>query len=193
MKLAALFLAFLVLGSASHGLAQDLETRRDSALALLLATDEFSSPFVDAAGVPSYQAMAFGILFHSEERELLFRQLIAEAKPAGQLYGLTGLRLVSRRDYRAVASPFLEDSRDVQTHRGCRVAIEPVAGVAKEIDSGYWPRAFRKFMKWAYRVLGPQEQWPVANGERSNNALKLTVHSVTVLTNARSAPDHPAA
>ncbi len=77
--------------------------------------------------------------------------LLANASPAGKLYGLLGLRIRDRAAYERALEKCRSTDATVETARGCMLSREPFRDLVKEIERGQydtflereWPKEAR--------------------------------------------------
>ena len=91
---------------------------------------------VGYAGTPSNQEIAFRRLLLRPEPVSHCRKLVTEATPAGQLYGLLGLRLLERQAFQTALPSYKNSRTDIQTMRGCIVIHTTVGRLARQIQKG---------------------------------------------------------
>ncbi len=108
------------------------------AFAILQAAPTFSSAAVGEAGITPSEVLAWRTLLWSADAGTRFKDLLATGSPAGQLYALTGLRVIDPAFYRQAVTRVGRLGGTVQTVRGCIVMNERVADLVREIDEGRW-------------------------------------------------------
>ncbi len=113
----------------------DLGTR-DGALAVLRDVDSFAGPTVGDGGGASPHATAFRTVLNEPDAAALFAELVEDARPAGQLYGLAGLQLTEPSTYKRALPRYLVRTDSITTAAGCIISNGTVGDVAKEIASG---------------------------------------------------------
>jgi len=119
------------------GLAPEIQ----KAYQLLRAPGAFSGPTVGVAATTPDTVKALRVILKDPAAENIFKQLLAEATPAGQLYALAGLYVINPEFARRVAKPYESNQTMVQTQFGCVNAEMPISKVTKQILEGGLPRA----------------------------------------------------
>jgi len=108
---------------------------------LLRTTAVFSDAAVGAAGTTPDTVKALRLILNDPAAESIFKQLLAEATPAGQLYALAGLYVINPEFARLAAKPYESSQEMVQTQFGCINAEMPISEVTMQILDGTLPRA----------------------------------------------------
>ncbi len=98
--------------------------------------ERFTVGGVGFAGIPSRQETAFRQLLELPEPVVRCQKLLTEATPAGQLYGLLGLRLLDQEAFRAALPRYKNAKTDIPTMRGCIVMDITAAALATQIEKG---------------------------------------------------------
>ena len=109
---------------------------RDGALTVLSHIDSFAGPTIGVGGDASPHAIAFRTVLAEPDASDLFSDLIDRGEPAGQLYGLAGLKLTAPAAYERELPRFLVNSEWIETAEGCVVSDGTVGDVAREIAEG---------------------------------------------------------
>jgi hypothetical protein len=115
---------------------------REEAQRLLLRTDCFAGPLVGYGGEVSRQVRAFGRLLAEPDAPAAFRDLVQRGQIAGQLYGLCGLYLLDREQFRQVVEPYRNNSQDVLCFFGCLMYRNSIQSIVVDIIGGRYPKAF---------------------------------------------------
>jgi len=103
--------------------------REHEAFEFLRTATTFESPHVGFAGVYSRGYLALRIVNRSVAADALFKRLIAEGSPAGQLYGLVGVYRTDPEYFRTVAPEFAAKRDSVSTMVGCIMGGEQVSEI----------------------------------------------------------------
>ena len=98
--------------------------------------ERFTVGGVGYAGIPSRQEAAFRQLLKQSEPLAQCQKLLTEATPAGQLYGLLGLRLLDQQAFQAALPRYKDAKTDIPTMSGCIVTHTTAAKLAKQIQNG---------------------------------------------------------
>lgn len=101
----------------------------DEATAILNITSTFAGPAVGFAGVEPPEHKAFRAVLASPDAAERFERLTSTAKPAGQLYGLQGLRVIDKARYARVVRAFEGSEMSVGTMSGCFMTRDTVGSV----------------------------------------------------------------
>ncbi len=91
---------------------------------------------VGEAGIPSRQETAFRLLLKQPDPVVQCRNLLTEGTPAGQLYGLLGLRLLDQKAFQAALPRYQDSATSIQTMSGCLGFQTTAAKLAKQIEDG---------------------------------------------------------
>jgi hypothetical protein len=125
MRFCALLLLLFAIGDVAHGAT----AREREAFEYLRTALSFDSPHVGIAGVHPHGYLALRIVNRSADADALFKRLIEEGSPAGQLYGLLGVYRTDRAYFRSVAPKFAPRTDEVSTTVGCIMSRQPVAEI----------------------------------------------------------------
>jgi hypothetical protein len=98
--------------------------------------DEFIIGGVGVAGTTSGQETAFRHLLKQPEPLARCQQLLAEGTPAGQLYGLLGLRLLDPPTFEAALPRYRNAQTPVQSMSGCIRFRTTAAELSQQISKG---------------------------------------------------------
>ena len=98
--------------------------------------DWFTIGGVGIAGTTSPSEKAFRELLKGPEPVARCRALLTEGSPAGQLYGLLGLRLLDRSAFQTALPRYKDSKTVVTTASGCIVMGTTTAEVAGQIAMG---------------------------------------------------------
>lgn len=113
------------------------------AVSYLMQTDRFYSASVGIVGATPPQVLAWQIVFRDQNAPKLFAMLAGDANTtAVRLYGLAGLYLVDKGQYRALAAQLSRRGGVVSAVEGCMVFDRPVVDILAEMDRGNWSRDF---------------------------------------------------
>ena len=85
---------------------------REQAIALLTNTDTFASTAVGEGGQPSDESIAFARVFLEPDADAVFKQLLGEAKVAGQLYALCELYFTDPDTFRQEVAQYQADKSE---------------------------------------------------------------------------------
>ena len=91
---------------------------------------------VGYSGSPSKQETAFRQLLKQSDPIVQCQKLLAEATPAGQLYGLLGLHLLDPKAFQAALHRYKDATTEIETMNGCLISHTTVAKLAKQIEKG---------------------------------------------------------
>ena len=91
---------------------------------------------VGIAGVTSVQEKAFRSLLDDPMATTKLRELAAKATPAGQLYGLLGLKLKKDPTYQAEADRLARADAEVSTMAGCILSKTTAKELVQRIGDG---------------------------------------------------------
>jgi hypothetical protein len=80
---------------------------------------EFSTLFVGQPPTVSAEALEFNVVAHLPWSAGLFRRLVLDGSPAGQLYGLCGLSLSDKHDFGVVKQRYADRREVVHQTVGC--------------------------------------------------------------------------
>lgn len=129
-----LFLVFPLFASAGDPDPQGILA--DKAYEYVKTAGHFAIGGVGIAGVTSRQEAAFRLLLTQPEPVAQCQKLLTEATPAGQFYGLLGLRLLDQKAF-AAALPAYENSKaDIPAMSGCIAFPRKAADLASKIEKG---------------------------------------------------------
>lgn len=132
-----LFMAF-ALPLLTHAGTPDRATAElaRGAYSTVKTAERFSVGGVGYAGIPSRQETAFRQLLKQPEALVQCQKLLTEATPAGQLYGLLGLRLLDQQAFQAALPRYKDAKTDILTMSGCIVMHTTAAKLARQIEKG---------------------------------------------------------
>lgn len=97
---------------------------------------QFTIGKVGDAGSPAESEFSFRALLKRRDAVAECGKLTTTASPAGQLYGLLGLRLLDREAFDAASPRFKGSKVSVATMDGCSVFQTTVGAIAAEIAQG---------------------------------------------------------
>jgi len=120
-----------------EGLAPEIQP----AYRLLRTTAVFSGAEVGVAATTPDTVQALRLILKDPAAESIFKQLLVEATPAGQLYALAALYVINPEFARLAAKPYESNQAMVQTQFGCINAEMPISEVTMQILDGTLPRA----------------------------------------------------
>ena len=133
MKTAGLVSMLILLSGCAH-----VEPKPINEYDVIRKTRLFSIGRITDAGVLSDAEIAFRALLEDPAGKEQFRQLLSTATPAGQLYGLLGLRLRDKRAFEAAAPRYLASHTEVSTMEGCSAGTAQTKDIARKISIGYF-------------------------------------------------------
>ena len=91
---------------------------------------------VGIAGTTAPQEKAFRELLKQPEPAARCQKLLVEGSPAGQLYGLLGLRLLDQQAFQTALPRYKDSKTVITTASGCLVLPTTSAEVAQQIAAG---------------------------------------------------------
>ena len=98
--------------------------------------ERFTIGGVGYAGVPSREETAFRQIIKQHGASVLCQKLLTEATPAGQLYGLLGLRILDEQAFKAALPRYKKSKMVVLTMSGC-IGFPTSAGeLVHKIETG---------------------------------------------------------
>lgn len=113
------------------------------AVKYLMHTDRFYAASVGYAGLTPPQVLAWQVVLHDPHAVQIFKTLSGDLSTnAGRLYGLAGLYVVDRDEYRVMATELRRWGGIVSTMQGCIVSDRSAADIIAEMDQGEWSREF---------------------------------------------------
>jgi hypothetical protein len=98
--------------------------------------EHFAIGRVGAAGIISAQETAFRQLLKQPDAVALCQKLLNDGTPAGQLYGLLGLRLLDQKAFQTALPRYADSKTDIETVRGCIVTHTTAGALAQQIEKG---------------------------------------------------------
>ena len=102
----------------------------------LLSAKEFTIGKVGEAGDQSPVEVSFRALLKCPEALAECQKLVSDASPAGQLYGLLGLKILDANAFQAALPRFNDSKIPVMTMAGCIVFKTTAGDIAKDIEQG---------------------------------------------------------
>ncbi|HJW94449.1 MAG TPA: hypothetical protein VJ901_12600 [Thermoanaerobaculia bacterium] len=108
-------------------LALTLTPHEQAAMHQLMTTRTFEYPHIGAAGTASNGFLALRVLAKSKNADAAFKELVAHAALAGQLYGLMGVSRTDPAFFRTVIEHYKELNEPVSVENGCMIMSEQVA------------------------------------------------------------------
>lgn len=132
LLLLVLPLALCALATASEPSAVTDKTAYET----VRTTESFAIGRVGVAGIISKQENAFRELLHQPDALAQCQKLLAEGTPAGQLYGLLGLRLLDESAFDAALPRYTASKSVIETVNGCMISHTTAAAVAGRIAKG---------------------------------------------------------
>jgi hypothetical protein len=133
---------------ASRGLAAerspDKKTVQQAYRKLLSTNVAFAFGGVGIAGVTSEGEKAFRTVAGSTNALELFRAIVRDGSPEGQMYGLCGIRKLAPESFDAFAKPIVSANPTVWTMSGCLRSQEPASEIVRRIARGSYDRDFEK-------------------------------------------------
>jgi len=112
------------------------------ATTVLRTSNRFSSAAVGYVGTTPDEVLAWRIIFHSSDRDKVFKELLTSGSVSGQLYALAGLWFGDSTEFARAADRLRRNRGTVRTVRGCIVSTEPIADLVGQIEHGNWSREF---------------------------------------------------
>jgi hypothetical protein len=106
------------------------------ALQKLLTAKEFSVGGVGESGARSSTELSFRALLKRTDALAQCQKLLADASPAGKLYGLLGLKILDANSFRAALPGVNQSKTQVTTIVGCITFNTTVEEIADEIKRG---------------------------------------------------------
>jgi hypothetical protein len=100
------------------------------------AAPDFSIGPGGAAGVRSLAEISLRKLLKTPTAAADCRKLVIEGTPAGQLYGLLGLKLLNDPSYPSVVVPFRNSQVKVTVVDGCNAIDYTTSAVVRSLDKG---------------------------------------------------------
>ena len=104
------------------------------AYSVLLTADRFSDSAVGIAGITPDTVLAFRTLMKESAADKAFKQLLAEATIAGQLYALSGIYFTNPTFFAQAVEPYRHDKRTVHPQFGCIVSSQTVQELVESTD-----------------------------------------------------------
>ncbi len=95
---------------------------------------QFSVGGVGLANTRSQEEQAFRELLTQPGPVIRCRKLLSEGTPAGQMYGLLGLRLLDRKAFQAALPAYKNAKTGVATVEGCLVMDSTISNVVRQIE-----------------------------------------------------------
>lgn len=133
MRISAFVIVILICPSLVAGAEAAEQTESDYQIILNMQT--YSDAAVGIAGVTPESVQAFRRLVKRDNAGVLFRRLIKEARPAGQLYALCGLYFTDKPAFEASLPQFRNSGITVTTQYGCMIGQETVANLVSKSGS----------------------------------------------------------
>lgn len=98
----------------------------------LLLADGFEENFIGFAANPSKLVAAYGVLLQQAEADEVFKQLLKQATPAGQLYALCGLYFTDYPFFLAAVEAYRNRADCVNIQSGCLCWGKPVSEIVEQ-------------------------------------------------------------
>ena len=129
-------------------------SRSASALQLSLAAEvlrtavAFDAARIGYAGLTPAEVLAWRVVYQSQARDSVFRNLLETATAPGRLYALAGLRFslyvlgADSSKYWLASKRLRQSKTRVLTMVGCIGSMTPQDELVREIDSGSWTQDF---------------------------------------------------
>jgi hypothetical protein len=111
-------------------LALTLTPRETTVMRHLMTTRTFEYPHVGITGTRSEGYLALRVLARSKNADAAFKELVAHAAPAGQLYGLMGVSRTDPAFFRAQLERYRKLSSVTSVANGCEIMSEQLASIA---------------------------------------------------------------
>ena len=116
--------------------AKPAATPAEEAYRIVKTAALFSIGPVGEEGRPSKREAAFRQLLKQPEPLARCQKLLTEATPAGQLYGLLGLRLLDEKAFQAALPAYKNLETEIPTMTGCILTRVKAADIAARIENG---------------------------------------------------------
>jgi hypothetical protein len=129
------FVVFLV-ALALTAFAGAAEAPAKDAYETVKTAPHFTIGGVGIAGIPSSQENAFRKLLKESGALERCQRLTTEATPAGQFYGLLGLRILDQKAFEAALPRYTDSKTEVPTMSGCIAMRTAAATLAGKIEKG---------------------------------------------------------
>ena len=100
----------------------------------LLDTEVFAQGLVGIAATLSPSVESFNTLLKEKEADAAFKSLIANAKPAGQLYALSGLYFTDQEAFQKEVKNFRQKDEMVRAMSGCEMFDEKISKIVESND-----------------------------------------------------------
>ena len=98
--------------------------------------ERFSIGGVGVAGIRAKPEVAFRQLLKEPDAAARCQRLLNEATPAGQFYGLLGLRLLDDDAFRAALPRYRDSKEAIPSIAGCILMQTPASEIARRIEKG---------------------------------------------------------
>jgi hypothetical protein len=108
----------------------------DAQVEALKHAQTFVSTEVGALKVTSEESNLFRAVMRRPDARLKFEDMLRTGAPAGKLYGLCGIKLMTPRAFDAAVEPFLRDTGSVDTQVGCVGGHQRASDLAQAIRNG---------------------------------------------------------
>jgi hypothetical protein len=102
----------------------------------LRTVERFTIGGVGKSGDPAQAELSFRALLKRPDAVAECQKLIADASPAGQLYGLLGLRLLDPKAFQTALPRYKGSKASIPTMSGCIVQQTTAGAVAADIEQG---------------------------------------------------------
>jgi hypothetical protein len=109
----------------------------------LRVVEVFTGDRIGAAGITPGHLTAWRELLVLENGDECFKNLVAHATLAGQLYGLAGVYFTDQAGLETLATPYRTHGGTVMTIITCVVGEIPVREIVERIVSGALPKQLR--------------------------------------------------
>jgi len=110
-------------------LALTLTPREMAAMQHLMTTRTFEYPHIGEAGIRSEGYLALRVLARSKSADRAFKELVAHAASAGQLYGLMGVSRTDPAFFRAAIERYRKRADSTSVMNGCEIMSEQVSSI----------------------------------------------------------------
>jgi hypothetical protein len=116
-----------------------LSPRQDEAFHYLMSTERFEMPHLGIIGVHSGGFLAMRILSRAPEADLGFKELVTRGTPAGQLYGLIGVRRTDPYFFRMNSWRCARRTDSLRVADGCVTSDKPIGPIVSDPEALHLP------------------------------------------------------
>jgi len=112
-----------------------LSPRQEEAFHYLMTTERFEMPHLGIAGVHSGGFLAMRLLSRAPDADLAFKELVMRGTPAGQLYGLTGVRRTDPYFFRTNRWRCARRTDSLPFSDGCVTSDQPIGTIVSDPEA----------------------------------------------------------